>query len=226
MATLLRTNILLYYLPGVPAQTEHLKLDFAVTYNTLLFSLSCARPNETKDCIINILIRGEKVFIVEKIYFADGNKVSEKKFVFSALEAVHKQVPSCDLVPLWQVVLEAFCGTVHEPWIHKLLLIQWAVWLSERHYGEILDLLLQVNHKVCNVEDNHLTAFEQDRKSLVFKREIRDSVGDLRSMFNMIRHYMLLLLLLYYCILGIIHTLLCSSITSLDNNLQCNEIIT
>ncbi|MCJ8746994.1 hypothetical protein PDJAM_G00148260 [Pangasius djambal] len=106
---------------GVPAQTGRLKLEIAVTYNTLLFSLSCSTPNETKDCITNILIR--------------------------ALEAVRKQVPSYDLVPLWQAVLKTFSGTVYEPWIHKLLLIQWAVWLSERHYEGILHLLLQVNHK-------------------------------------------------------------------------------
>ncbi|XP_026787199.3 Fanconi anemia group G protein [Pangasianodon hypophthalmus] len=106
---------------GVPAQTGHLKLEIAVTYNALLFSLSCGTPDETKDCITNILVR--------------------------ALEAVHKQVPSYDLVQLWQVVLKTFGGTVYEPWIHKLLLIQWAVWLSERRYEGILHLLLQVNHK-------------------------------------------------------------------------------
>lgn len=68
---------------------------------------------------------------------------------FLALEAVCKQVPSYDLVPLWQVVLKTFGSTVYEPWIHKLLLIQWAVWLSECHYEGILHLLLQVNQKVC-----------------------------------------------------------------------------
>lgn len=69
--------------------------------------------------------------------------------LFLALEAVRKQVPSYDLVPLWQVVLKTFGGTVHEAWIHKLLLIQWAVWLSECYYEGILHLLLQVNHRVC-----------------------------------------------------------------------------
>ncbi|GAA6069031.1 Fanconi anemia group G protein, partial [Tachysurus ichikawai] len=105
----------------VPAQTVHLKLEITVIYNTLLFSLSCGTPNETKDCITNILVR--------------------------ALEAVCKQVPSYDLVPLWHAVLRTFGGTVYEPWIQKLLLVQWAVWLSEGRYEEILHLLLQVNHK-------------------------------------------------------------------------------
>lgn len=105
-------------------------------------------------------------------------------FSFVALEAVRKQAPSLDLVPLWQVVLKTFGGTAHEPWIHKLLLIQWAVWLSEHHYEEILHLLLQVNHKVCtgNAEDNLLMALEQDRKTLPFTWHIKDSVQ--RSMFN------------------------------------------
>ncbi|XP_027018645.2 Fanconi anemia group G protein [Tachysurus fulvidraco] len=106
---------------GVPAQTVHLKLEITVIYNTLLFSLSCGTPNETKDYITNILVR--------------------------ALEAVCKQVPSYDLAPLWHAVLRTFGGTVYEPWIQKLLLVQWAVWLSEGHYEEILHLLLQVNHK-------------------------------------------------------------------------------
>lgn len=70
--------------------------------------------------------------------------------VFLVLDAVHKQVPGHDLVPLWHVVLKTFCGTVYEPWVHKLLLIQWAVWLSEQHYEEILHLLQQVTHKVSN----------------------------------------------------------------------------
>lgn len=101
---------------------------------------------------------------------------------FLALEAVCKQVPSYDLVPLWQVVLKTFGGTVYEPWIYKLLLIQWAVWLSECNYEGILHLLLPVNHRVCIVKDNHLMAFEQDRRTLPFKCKIKDSVK--RSMFN------------------------------------------
>lgn len=95
---------------------------------------------------------------------------------FKALEAVHKQVSSYDLLPLWQVVLKTFSGMVYEPWIHKLLLIQWAVWLSEHHYEEILLLLLQVNHKVCNAKDNHFTVLEQDRKTLPFTWQSKDSV--------------------------------------------------
>ncbi|KAK3538816.1 hypothetical protein QTP86_015943 [Hemibagrus guttatus] len=127
---------------GVPAQTGHLKLEIAVTYNTLLFSLSCGSPNETKDCITNILIR--------------------------ALEAVRKQVPEYDLVPLWHAVLKTFSGMVHEPWIHKLVLIQWAVWLSEERYEEILHLLLEVNHKKRSTQSGDLLA---ETRNLTFSIE-------------------------------------------------------
>ncbi|XP_058230863.1 Fanconi anemia group G protein isoform X1 [Hemibagrus wyckioides] len=129
---------------GVPAQTGHLKLEIAVTYNSLLFSLSCGTPNETKDYITNILIR--------------------------ALEAVHKprQVPDYDLVLLWHAVLKIFSGTVHEPWIHKLLLIQWAVWLSEQRYEEILHLFLEVNHKKQSTQSGDLLS---ETRSLTFPIE-------------------------------------------------------
>lgn len=138
---------------GLPAQTGHLKLELTVTYNTLLFSLSCGTPEETNDCINDILIRGKASYLLQQ----KNNVQMGIMFLntlcsllwFLALEAVCKQVPSYDLVPLWQVVLKTFGGTVYEPWIHKLLLIQWAVWLSECHYEGILHLLLQVNHKVC-----------------------------------------------------------------------------
>ncbi|KAI5613070.1 Fanconi anemia group G protein [Silurus asotus] len=132
---------------GVAAQTRHLKLEITISYNTLLFSLSCGTPKETKDCITNILIR--------------------------ALEAVHKQVPSYDLVALWQAVLKTFGGMAYEPWIHKLLLIQWAVWLSERNYDGVLDLLLHVNHKSTSsgdllAETRNLTlSIEEDDSLLV-----------------------------------------------------------
>ncbi|XP_053466681.1 Fanconi anemia group G protein isoform X1 [Ictalurus furcatus] len=134
---------------GVPAQIGHLKLEITVTYNTLLFSLSCGTPNETKDCITNILIR--------------------------ALEAVRKQVPSYDLVPLWQVVLKTFGGTVHETWIHKLLLIQWAVWLSECYYEGILHLLLQVNHRKQSTPSGDLLA---ETRNLTFSIEDDTSLLD------------------------------------------------
>ncbi|XP_017307486.1 Fanconi anemia group G protein isoform X1 [Ictalurus punctatus] len=134
---------------GVPAQIGHLKLEITVTYNTLLFSLSCGTPNETKDCITNILIR--------------------------ALEAVRKQVPTYDLVPLWEVVLKTFGGTVHEAWIHKLLLIQWAVWLSECYYEGILHLLLQVNHRKPNTPSGDLLA---ETRNLSFSIEDDTSLLD------------------------------------------------
>ncbi|XP_060763285.1 Fanconi anemia group G protein [Neoarius graeffei] len=138
---------------GLPAQTGHLKLELTVAYNTLLFSLSCGTPKETNDCINNILIR--------------------------ALEAVCKQVPSYDLVPLWQVVLKTFGGTVYEPWIHKLLLIQWAVWLSECHYEGILHLLLQVNHKSAPsgdllAETRNLTFSTEEDTSLLVALATKD----------------------------------------------------
>lgn len=68
--------------------------------------------------------------------------------LFLALEAVGTQVPTSDLAKLWQVVLTAFDGTEFEAWIHKLLLVQWTLWLSECQFEEILHLLVFVNHKV------------------------------------------------------------------------------
>lgn len=82
---------------------------------------------------------------------------------FSALEAVREQVLSYDLVSLWQSVLKTFSGTDYEPWIYKLLLIQWAVWLSEKHYEE-MHLLPLVNHKVCNFKYNKTEGYKDSVK--------------------------------------------------------------
>ncbi|KAI5088400.1 Fanconi anemia group G protein [Silurus meridionalis] len=107
---------------------------------------------------------------IRKHCYSEWLKLQQKA---QALEAVHKQVPSYDLVALWQAVLKTFGGMAYEPWIHKLLLIQWAVWLSERNYDGVLDLLLHVNHKSTSsgdllAETRNLTlSIEEDDSLLV-----------------------------------------------------------
>ncbi|XP_062874311.1 Fanconi anemia group G protein [Trichomycterus rosablanca] len=106
---------------GVPALTEQLQLEITISFNTLIFSLGYSTSNETTCHLTNTLVR--------------------------ALEAVGTQEPTSDLVTLWQVVVPTFRGTEYEPWIHKLLLVQWALWLSEGQFEKILHLLVLINHK-------------------------------------------------------------------------------
>ncbi|XP_076854740.1 Fanconi anemia group G protein [Brachyhypopomus gauderio] len=113
---------LLQKIQGVAAVRQRVELELAVSYNTLSFTLRDAKPHEIKDQLTCSLIR--------------------------ALEAVGSREQRSDLVTLWQVVLETFNGTVHQAWIHKLLLIQWAVWLSECQFERILRLLQQINPKI------------------------------------------------------------------------------
>ncbi|KAI4889367.1 hypothetical protein NFI96_034057 [Prochilodus magdalenae] len=139
---------------GLPASTEHLKLDLTASYNTLLFSLKYSRPNETQHHLTNSLLR--------------------------ALEAVGAPVSRTDLGTLWQVVLKTFGGTEHQPYIHKLLLIQWAIWLSECHFEGILQLLQQTNPEKITpsgdllAEIRNLTFSIQEDTSLLVAMAAKD----------------------------------------------------
>lgn len=70
-------------------------------------------------------------------------------FCFSvALEAAGSQVSSSDPVQLWEAVLQTFGTSVYVPYVHKLLLIQWILWLMQWQLERVLTLLTQTNHKV------------------------------------------------------------------------------
>lgn len=65
-----------------------------------------------------------------------------------ALEAAGSQVSCCDPVKLWEAVLQTFGTSVYAPYVHRLLLIQWVLWLMHCQLERILTLLTQINHKV------------------------------------------------------------------------------
>lgn len=70
-------------------------------------------------------------------------------FCFSvAVEAAGSQVSCTDPVKLWEAVLQTFGTSVYAPYVYKLLLIQWMLWLMHRQLERILALLTQTNHKV------------------------------------------------------------------------------
>ncbi|XP_051979989.1 chaperone protein DnaJ-like [Xyrauchen texanus] len=106
---------------GIPAATERLKLEMTVSYNRFLFSLGFSIPSEIEESLTHTLLR--------------------------ALEAVGPQVPTSDPVMLWQVVLQTFGTSVYVPYVHKLLLIQWMLWLMQCQLDNILALLKQTNNK-------------------------------------------------------------------------------
>ncbi|XP_051543177.1 Fanconi anemia group G protein isoform X2 [Myxocyprinus asiaticus] len=106
---------------GIPAATERLKLEMTVSYNRFLFSLGFSISSEIEESLTHILLR--------------------------ALDAVGSQVPTSDPVMLWQVVLQTFGTSVFVPYVHKLLLIQWMLWLMQCQLDKILALLKQTNNK-------------------------------------------------------------------------------
>ncbi|KAA0717311.1 hypothetical protein E1301_Tti012235 [Triplophysa tibetana] len=112
---------LLRKMQGIPAATERLKLEMTVSYNTFLFSLSFTHPSEIEKNLTCTLLR--------------------------VLEAAGSQVLSSDPFKLWQVGLQTFDTSVYTPYLHKLLLIQWLLWLMEGQLERILTLLAQTNHK-------------------------------------------------------------------------------
>ncbi|KAK9974506.1 hypothetical protein ABG768_022596 [Culter alburnus] len=112
---------LLQKIQGVPADAERLKLEMTVSYNTLLFSLGFSNPSEIEESLNHTLLR--------------------------ALEAAGSQVSCCDPVKLWEAVLQTFGTSVYAPYVHRLLLIQWVLWLMHCQLERILTLLTQINHK-------------------------------------------------------------------------------
>ncbi len=70
-------------------------------------------------------------------------------FCFSvALETAGSQVSGSDPVQLWEAVLQTFGSSVYVPYVHKLLLIQWMLWLMQCQLERVLTLLMQTDHKV------------------------------------------------------------------------------
>ncbi|XP_067294492.1 Fanconi anemia group G protein [Pseudorasbora parva] len=111
---------LLQKIQGIPAATERLKLEMTVSYNTFLFSLGFSNPSEIEESLIHTLLR--------------------------ALEAAESQVSCSDPVKLWEAVLQTFGTSVCAPYLYKLLLIQWMLWLMHCQLERILTLLTQSNH--------------------------------------------------------------------------------
>ncbi|XP_016116607.1 Fanconi anemia group G protein-like [Sinocyclocheilus grahami] len=112
---------LLQKIQGIPAATERLELEMTVSYNTFLFSLSFSNASEIEESLTNSLLR--------------------------ALEAGGSQVSCSDPVQLWEAVLQTFGSSVYVPYVHKLLLIQWMLWLMQCQLEKVLTLLMQMNHK-------------------------------------------------------------------------------
>ncbi|KAL1274868.1 hypothetical protein QQF64_027682 [Cirrhinus molitorella] len=112
---------LLQKIQGIPAATERLKLEMTVSYNTFLFSLSFSNASEIEESLTHSLLR--------------------------VLEAAGSQVSSSDPVRLWKAVLQTFGTSVYVPYVHKLLLIQWMLWLMQCQLEKVLTLLTQTNHK-------------------------------------------------------------------------------
>ncbi|XP_059403857.1 Fanconi anemia group G protein [Carassius carassius] len=112
---------LLQKIQGIPADTERLELEMTISYNTFLFSLNFSNASEIEESLTNSLLRG--------------------------LEACGSQVSCSDPVQLWETVLHSFGASVFVPCVHKLLLIQWMLWLMQGQLDRVLTLLMQTNHK-------------------------------------------------------------------------------
>lgn len=112
---------LLQKIQGIPAATERLQLEMTVSYNTFLFSLDFSNACEIEESLTNSLLR--------------------------VLEAWGSQVSCFDPVQLWETVLHSFDASVFVPCVHKLLLIQWMLWLMQGQLERVLTLLMQTNHK-------------------------------------------------------------------------------
>ncbi|XP_043094356.1 Fanconi anemia group G protein isoform X2 [Puntigrus tetrazona] len=92
-----------------------------VSYNTFLFSLSVSEASEIEAGLTHSLLR--------------------------ALEAAGSQVSCSDPVQLWEAVLQTLGSSVCVPYVHKLLLIQWMLWLMQCQLERVLALLMQTDHK-------------------------------------------------------------------------------
>lgn len=69
-------------------------------------------------------------------------------FCFSvSLEAAGSHVSCSDPVQLW-AVLQTLGSSVYVAYVHKLLLVQWMLWLMQCQLERVLTLLMQTDHKV------------------------------------------------------------------------------
>ncbi|XP_056601041.1 Fanconi anemia group G protein isoform X2 [Triplophysa dalaica] len=159
---------LLRKIQGIPAASERLKLEMTVSYNTFLFSLSLTHPSEIEKNLTCTLLR--------------------------VLEAAGSQVLSSDPFKLWQVGLQTFGTSVYAPYLHKLLLIQWMLWLMEGQLERILTLLAQTNHKGellapvnLQTEIRNLALSMEEDSLLMVARAARD-LKDLLHICTVIAH--------------------------------------
>lgn len=106
---------------GLPAATERLKLELTVSYNTCLFALDFSNPSEMEESLTRSLFR--------------------------ALEAADCPVSSTEPVKLWEDALRTFGCSVYLPYVHKLLLLQWMLWLMQGQLERVLTLLTQIDSK-------------------------------------------------------------------------------
>ncbi|XP_073716332.1 Fanconi anemia group G protein [Misgurnus anguillicaudatus] len=159
---------LLQKIQGIPAATERLKLEMTVAYNTFLFSLGFSHPSEIEENLTRTLLR--------------------------ALETAGSQVVSSDPCKLWQVGLQSFDTTVYVPYLHKLLLIQWMLWLMECQLDRILSLTTLTNHKGelpgavnLQTEIRNLALRTEDDSSLMVAKAAKD-LKDLLHICTVIAH--------------------------------------
>ncbi|XP_057209676.1 Fanconi anemia group G protein isoform X2 [Triplophysa rosa] len=159
---------LLQKMQGIPAATERLKLEMTVSYNTFLFSLSFTHPSEMEKNLTRTLLR--------------------------VLEAAGSQVLSSGPFKLWQVGLQTFDTSVYAPYLHKLLLIQWMLWLMEGQLESIVTLLTQINHKGellahvnLQTEIRNLALSMEEDSLLMVARAARD-LKDLLHICTVISH--------------------------------------
>lgn len=106
---------------GIPAATERLKLELTVSYNTFLFALGFSNPSEIEESL--------------------------SRSLFRALEAADCPVSSTDPLNLWEDALRTFGCSVYLPYVHKLLLVQWMLWLLQGQLERLLTLLTQTDNK-------------------------------------------------------------------------------
>ncbi|KAF4113060.1 Fanconi anemia group G protein isoform X1 [Onychostoma macrolepis] len=146
---------LLQKVQGIPAATERLALEMTVAYNTFLFSLSFSNASEIEESLKHSLLR--------------------------VLEAAGSQVSGSDTVQLWEAVLKTFGSSVYVPYVHKLLLIQWMLWLMQCQLERVLTLLMQTDHKrersaLVNLqtETRNLTLSMEEDSSLMVAMAAKD----------------------------------------------------
>ncbi|XP_028852484.1 Fanconi anemia group G protein isoform X2 [Denticeps clupeoides] len=109
---------LLQKMHGVPPVSSQVELEMTLVYNTFLFSLTCPQHFDVQENLSRTLIR--------------------------ALEALGSQALTSDLVALWRLVLKTLSDAGFLACVHKLLCVQWALWLSSGHLQNIHCLLLIV----------------------------------------------------------------------------------